>query len=315
MLKKRPSKLPATETGRLDGLVVANFGRHVLVEDDENRQHPCVPRGRKLRLACGDRVLWTPGKGSSRGIVEEILPRDCELTRPDRRGRSEVLAANLTQLLVVCAPRPAFDPFLIDRYLASAELMRIDAAIVCNKVELDDLLIAQDIRALCSEYERVGYPVVWTSAKQATGLDELTQQATGHTNILVGQSGVGKSSLLNELLPDVDARVGSLSTASGEGRHTTTVSMLHHLPGGGDLIDSPGVRDYAPHLDRDQDLSIAFIEFLEPGRDCHFSNCHHLDEPRCAVTAAVKSGLISERRYRSYRQLIRRQTSQNQPGG
>lgn len=312
MLKRKPAKSPIADTGRFNGLVVANFGRHVLVEDEENKQHPCVPRGRKLKLACGDRVLWTPGVSGSRSIVEEILPRESELTRPDRRGRPEVLAANITQLLVVCAPKPEFDPFLIDRYLAAAEIMRIDAAVICNKIEMQELVDTQNIPAFLEEFRQAGYSVIRTSAKLGTGLDELKSLATGHSNILVGQSGVGKSSLLNAWLPDVDARVGSLSQASGEGRHTTTVSMLHHLQGGGNLIDSPGVRDYAPHLGRDQDLSVAFIEFLEPGRNCRFSNCKHLKEPRCAVKAAVEAGAISKRRYKSYRQLVTRKTTQNQ---
>lgn len=306
MLKKRPLKTPVEDTGRLEGRVVANFGRHLLIEDDEGERHACVPRGRRLKAVCGDRVLWVPGAPESPGIVEELLPRDNALMRPDNRGRPEILAANLSQLLVVCAPKPTFDAYLLDRYLVAAELMGVDAAVICNKAELEALADKQDMRAMTEEFSKAGYPVIWTSAKQGTGLAKLTTLAADHTNILVGQSGVGKSSLLNALLPDVDASVGRLSHASGEGRHTTTVSMLHRLPAGGELIDSPGVRDYAPHLTKDQDLSVGFPEILEAGRHCHFSNCQHIAEPRCAVKAAVENGELSKRRYRSFCQLTRR---------
>lgn len=315
MRRKRPDPQEAEDSGLLDGRVIANYGRHLLVEDGEGDPIRCVPRGRRLKAVCGDRVLWQPGEQDAPGIVEEILPRSSALTRPDRRGRPEVLAANISQLLVVCAPKPAFDPFLIDRYLVAAELMGIEAAVLCNKQDMDEQASAQDMPAICAAYERAGYPVLWLSAKQGEGLEAVLQLASGQTNILVGQSGVGKSSILNALLPDADATVGKLSAASGEGRHTTTASMLHQLPGGGDLIDSPGVRDYAPHLAPDQDLSVGFLEFREPAMDCHFSNCHHLDEPRCAVKTAVNLGEITKRRYRSYVKLVRRQELLNPDPG
>lgn len=292
--------------------MIAGYGRHLLVEDEEGNEFKCVPRGRRLRVVCGDQVLWIPGEHDSPAIVEEILPRRTTLTRPDRRGREEVLAANVDQLLVVCAPKPAFDPFIIDRYLVAAELMGVDAAVVCNKQDLDELAEAQDMPGICKQYERAGYPVLWTSAKHGTGTEQIVDLVKGNTNILVGQSGVGKSSIINALVPAADVLVGRLSHGSGEGRHTTTASMLHHLPGGGDLIDSPGVRDYAPHLERTQDLSVGFLEFRQPAMDCHFSNCRHLEEPRCAVKAAVTLGQISKRRYRSYVMLTRRQENLNQ---
>lgn len=311
MRHRRPAARPASDTGRLEGRTIASFGRHLLVEDDDGQQVKCVPRGRRLRVVCGDRVLWVPGEQDSPGIVEQILPRQTTLTRPDKRGRSEAIAANIDQLLVVCAPKPAFDPFLIDRYLVAAELMGVDAAVLCNKQDLDELADAQGMLEVCAEYQQAGYPVLWLSAKQSSGLAEVAVLASGMTNILTGQSGVGKSSIINALLPEAEVTVGRLSAGSGEGRHTTTASVLHHLPGGGDIIDSPGVRDYAPHLARDQDLSIGFLEFREPTLDCHFSNCQHLEEPRCAVKAAVASGDISKRRYRSYVLLKRRQESLN----
>lgn len=295
------------ENGLQSGRVVADFGRHVLVEDDENLVHPCTVRGRQLRAVCGDRVYWQPGPHGGRGVVESRRPRVSELTRPDSRGRAEVLAANVDQLMVVCALAPPLDPNLIDRYLVAAAFMDVDAVIVCNKVELAPP-DAKGSDALLNEYEAIPYAVVRTSAETGQGLERLAALAVGHTSILVGQSGVGKSSLLNALRPHTDAAAGALSSGSGEGTHTTRAARLYKLPGGGEVVDSPGVREYTPHLDGGQDPALGYIEFLQPARDCRFRNCRHLNEPDCGVKAAVADGHISGRRYESYRALVQQQT-------
>jgi ribosome biogenesis GTPase len=287
------------------GTVVANFGRQVLVENARGELIPCIISGRKLRPVTGDRVRWEPLDDHGKGLVCSIADRDNELTRPDRRGRTDVLASNITQVVVVCAPRPAPDLFLIDRYLAAAAFMGASAAVVLNKADLDSGSDLDRLRKDLEEYRRIGYPVLHTSAKQMDGLVPLREQLVGHVSILVGQSGVGKSSILNALLPQADILTGELSEASGEGKHTTTASRLYHLESGGDLIDSPGVRDYAPAAFGEADLTQGFVEFAEPARRCRFANCRHLREPQCGVIQAVDDGEICARRYESFKRLER----------
>lgn len=291
---------PPSPSGPDTGRVVSAFGKRLTVEDDRGRQWPAFVARRGLRVVCGDRVVFEPAGDDAEAAVTDRLPRTNELTRPDRRGRVEVLAANIDRIVVVVAPEPPTDPFVTDRYLAAAETMGCDAVVVVNKSDLpagDDLPL--------EEYARLGYPVLRVSAASGEGLEALGRSLAGHTSILVGQSGVGKSSLVNALVPGGSAAIQSLSRSTGEGRHTTTASVLHALPEGGGLIDSPGVRDYAPALD---DPAIAVQGFREIGRlagECRFGNCRHLREPGCAVKAAVESGAISRRRYESYRRLRR----------
>jgi ribosome biogenesis GTPase len=257
--------------------------------------------GRRLRAVCGDRVEWARPVDDSDGLVATIDDRDTELTRPSRRGTTEVLAANLTQVVVVAAPRPDPDPFLVDRYLAAAELMGASACVAYNKVDLDPGGEAMEL----TEFSAIGYAVIAVSAKTGQGLDTLREIFRDHTSILVGHSGVGKSSLLNALIPGVDAATAALSDASGEGRHTTTASALHRLPTGGELIDSPGVRDYAPSVIPTRDIAKGYREIVAREQGCRFTDCIHLDEPDCAVKQAVGDSEISARRYESYRRLVR----------
>ncbi len=280
------------------GLVVASYGRRVVVEDPAGERHRCLIRGRRLRAVCGDRVTWTAH--SEGNVVVDVGARDNALARPDRRGREEVLAANVDQLIVVLAPRPTPDPFMSDRYLAAAELMPDNAAIVFNKTDLETDL---DLTWL-GVYESLGYPLLRVSAHTGAGIDALAHQCATGTSILVGLSGVGKSSLLNALVPDLELRTAQVSTGSGEGRHTTTSSVMHTLPGGGRVIDSPGVRDYAPPLIGLRDVAGGYREINARQGECRFNDCLHFAEPGCAVRAAVEDGAIDERRYASYRRLL-----------
>jgi len=281
---------------------VASYGQRVLVEDASGERRLCILSGRRLRAVCGDRVAWQLPVDDGDGIVTEILPRNTELLRPDKQGRVEVIAANLTRLLAVAAPKPAPDPFMMDRYLAAGVFMDITPVIVFNKIDL--FRETSDTWGDLSDFERIGYAVIRASAKTGEGLEELLGLLEGHTAILVGQSGVGKSSLLNALVPEADAATKALSKSSGEGRHTTSASVLHRLPGGGAIIDSPGVRDYAPAPVPATEVVRGFVEFLEPADRCRFGNCMHLREPDCGVKQAVDEGIINPRRYESYRRLV-----------
>ena len=283
------------------GRVVAVFGRHVMIEDPANDRHSCRLSGRKLRPVCGDRVAWRRPLDDSDGLVTRIERRDTELARPSRKGEREVLAANISQVIVVTAPRPPPDPFLVDRYLAAAELMGASAVVGYNKADLETEPAGLDLK----EFAAVCYPVIRFSARTGAGLDALRRQLAEGTSILVGHSGVGKSSIINALVPDADIRTADLSEATGEGRHTTTASVLHRLPDGGELIDSPGVRDYAPPPMDGREVQHAFREIAAVAGRCRFSDCLHLREPGCAVKDAVEGGRISARRYESYRRLVR----------
>ena len=253
---------------------------------------------------CGDRVEWLPAGGDNSGVIETILPRRTVLHRADGNHGQRPLVANIDQVIIEAALEPALDYFLIDKYCIAAELAHTEPLILINKA---DLLQEQDrerIGLLISEYRHIGYTTLLISALMNTGIEAFADSLSGKTSILVGQSGVGKSSLVKCLLPDRDIVTGKLSAASGLGKHTTTATTLYHLPHGGQLIDSPGVRDF--HLARvpDEELDYCFREFRPYLGQCRFHNCRHLSEPGCAITAAVAEGGILERRMASYRKLI-----------
>ncbi len=284
-----------------DGRVVASYGKRLLVEDESGTRRPAFIGRRGLKVVCGDRVRWREPDDGGEVAVLELMPRDTELSRPDSRGRPEILAANIDQVVVVCAPEPAPDPFIIDRYLAAAEVMGATALVACNKSDLAGAVQAVSL----AEFEAVGYPALRVSARAAHGLDALRDELAGHSSILVGQSGVGKSSLLNALLPGTEIATAQVSAATGEGRHRTTATTLYPLPGGGVLLDSPGVRDFAPALGDPRLAAAGFREIVEAATHCRFANCRHMREPGCAVKEGVEAGAISARRYESYRRLLR----------
>lgn len=303
-----PGRRPAKHHPEsIPGRVVASYGKRVLIEDDQRNRRNCQLKGRRLKAVCGDHVEWYPD--NQNGVVTAISKRSNELRRPDSRGRIEILAANISQLGVVIAAKPEVDEFLADRYLAAARLMGADNLVVCNKSDLGSL-------GLADEYEAIGYPVVRVSAKSGESLELLAAALKGHTSVLVGQSGVGKSSLSNALIPGLAVATQTLSEGSGEGRHTTSTAILHHLPGGGEIIDSPGVRDFAPPPTELTRVDFGFPEFDEALQQCRFNDCLHLKEPQCGVREAVESGEISARRYRSYRELLHlmRRLQENQGG-
>jgi ribosome biogenesis GTPase len=287
------------------GRVLASHGRQVTLESAEGERLSGKVSGRRLQVVCGDEVLWEPRENDADVVVTERLPRRCALTRTDSVGRTETLAANLSRLAVVLAPQPAPDFFIVDRYLAAAELMGIGAVLVLNKADLLDDNGAPALRDALQVFSHIGYPVLECSAATGAGMAALQAQLRDHTTLFAGQSGAGKSSLANRLLPGLNAATAELSRGTDEGRHTTTVSTLHHLPGGGDLIDSPGVRDYAPAIELLGQPAHGFHEFEPLIGQCRFHDCRHLREPGCAVRAAVDSGQISARRYESYRRLVR----------
>lgn len=284
------------------GLLIANHGSALIVEGLSGRIFRCTMRQNLGILVCGDRVIWQPC-GSREGVVVAVEQRRSLLTRPDFNGRPKPMAANLDQGFVVIAPRPVFNEFLIDRYLVALSAIGLESVLVMNKVDLLGTADLTDSKARLRVYQRIGYRLLLVSTRSAQGLSELRNRLQGRTSILLGQSGVGKSSLTKALLPDREIRIRALSDATGRGTHTTTSAMLYHLPDGGDLIDSPGVRSFNPGVMSATDLDQGFVELRPYLGSCRFSDCSHSIEPGCALLAAVAGGEIDARRLQSYRQL------------
>lgn len=296
--------------------VIATYGRHLLVRDATGTQYKARPLGRKLEIVCGDQVNCELQNGEV--LVSGTLPRATFLRRSTLRGRSEPLAANLSQLAVVLAPVPAPDLFLLDRYLCAAECAGLAGLIVANKSDLPD---ADDLARSLEPMAALGYPVIAVTARaprpsdagdpitdgdpRHEGLQPLREALRDATTILVGQSGVGKSSITRQLCDDAaDIAIGELMRDE-EGRHTTTASRLYDCEGGGRLMDSPGVRDFAPAIDDLEPATLGFREVATLAPQCRFQDCLHMHEPACAVRAAIDAGVMDARRYESYRRLRR----------
>lgn len=282
--------------------VVAGHGRRFAVETEDGRRHVCLTAGRNLQPVCGDRVRVEAGVVSPH--ILEVLPRTSLFSKADNRGKLVALAANLDRVLVTLAVLPEPDAFLTDKYLASIAGMRLAAGVVFNKMDLGDAPRAEAAARL-AYLEGIGYPVFRVSARNGAGMEALKRALTGESCLLVGQSGVGKSSLLNTLVPGARHRIDELSAATDEGRHTTTATTLHPLPGSGALVDSPGVRDLMLATREPQSLAALFREFPARAAECRFKDCLHLQEPGCAVKAAVERGGILESRYLSYQRLVK----------
>ncbi len=280
--------------------VIATYGRHLLLQDDAGLRHRARPLGRKLEIVCGDQVECA-FQGAEL-LASRVLPRKSFLRRTNLRGRSEPLVANLTQLAIVLAPVPAPDLFVLDRYLCTAASAGLAALIVLNK---HDLAGAAALREALAAHMALGYPLLEAAAVDEHGIAPLRAALQNHTTILAGQSGVGKSSLTKLLTSEaVDIDVGTL-VRDEEGRHTTTASRLYECQGGGRIIDSPGVRDFAPAIDDLEPATLGFHEVAQLAPRCRFLDCQHMHEPGCAVRTAVEDGSMDARRYESYRRMRR----------
>jgi ribosome biogenesis GTPase len=289
------------------GLVVARHGANLAVERADGAIFHCVNRRHVGEPVCGDRVIWQP-TGSNAGIITALEPRETLLSRPDGAGRDKPLAANLTRMLIVCAPEPPPAGDLIDQYLIAAEHIGVAAHLLCNKADRLRGTVADEFLASLSVYTHIGYPLLPISALDGMGLDALRDQLSDGISLLVGQSGVGKSSITQTLLPEQEVQIGHLSRATGRGRHTTSTASCYRLPGGGHLIDSPGVRSFRlPNLGLDE-LAAGLREFRHHLGHCRFANCHHQAEPGCAIRAAVAAGQISPERLAVFHRLRHRLT-------
>jgi ribosome biogenesis GTPase len=260
----------------------------------------CSLKSRHQRVVCGDRVAWIYQPANDGAAVETIEPRRNLVERIDLRGRAEPVAANIDRLAIVVAPQPAVDWFLVDRYWAGAQLKDIPALLVVNKADLGLAAMGAEIDI----YRSLGLECRETASHSGHGMEELHTALEGRVTLLVGQSGVGKSSLVNALVPEAAAQTAQL-TRDAEGRHTTTTARRYQLNQGTAIIDAPGVRDFAPPASVVRAAERGFTEIHARSAQCRFNDCRHLEEPGCAVRAALLAGRIAPRRYESYRRLLR----------
>jgi ribosome biogenesis GTPase len=293
------------EAGEAPARVIESFGRRVTVSTRNGSIMPAELFGKRISCVCGDEVTIRLPSQSSGDVakVVTVQPRRTSFARTDSRGRAEPLAANLSLLAVIIAPEPQPDGYIADRYLAGAALAGVTGIVVVNKSELPSASEAE-FESLVREYEAAKYDVVRLSAHRPESVAPLKVRLTDAVTMFVGQSGVGKSTLTNALAPESSRPTRTISAATGEGRHTTVSTALFRIPGSGELIDSPGVRDYAPPPVEDANVQVGWPEILALAPQCRFNNCLHLREPGCAVTDAVAANQLSPRRYESYKRLI-----------
>ena len=278
------------------GIVITRYGQRQLVEDENGIVFQSVSRQNIGFSVAGDKVLFQKTKHND-AIVTAIYPRDNELKRQDK-----LIAANIDQLWLVVAIEPHYEFELIDRYLIMAENSNLPIGIIVNKIELSTTKSKTENDFL--NYQSLGYDVHFLSVKKQTNLDFFKEQLVNKSHIFLGQSGVGKSSLINSLIPDLQLRVNEISSKSKLGKHTTTNTTIYHIPSGGDLIDSPGVREFQLDSLTELEIKSGFKEFRALSDACRFRDCRHINEPNCAVKESLDQGKINPNRYQSYLNIL-----------
>jgi ribosome biogenesis GTPase len=289
----------------LTGTIIAAHGRHYLA-DANGEKLQCVTRGKKTNVAVGD-IVHLQRTSNNQAVIEKIADRTTLLYRSDQY-KSKLLAANISRLFIVVATEPGFADDLVSRSLVAAEAAGIEAHIILNKVDVEEPLARARQRA--GLYASLGYPVHELSARERPehAVETLMPLLAGQSSIFIGQSGMGKSSLINLLVPDADIAVREISEALDTGKHTTTFTRLYWLPGGlpgsAAIIDSPGFQEFGLYHLTEGMLERAFVEFKPYLGGCKYYNCRHLAEPQCAVLGAVGEGKIAKMRHQLYAQLL-----------
>jgi len=287
----------------INGRVIAGFGVRYLIEDENQQRVQCIARQNLGSIVVGDNIIWQ-SVDEHDGVISAVLPRKSLLERPNFHGNTKPVAANIDQILIVNSPIPALQTALIDRYLVAVEMTGIKPVIVINKI---DLLSADQLQTMQSElqhYSEIGYELLFVTTKTRKGLHLLESVLSDKVSVLVGQSGVGKSSTIKALLPDIEIQIGEISASSQLGKHTTSAAHWYHLPYQGAIIDSPGVRDFGLwHIPKEK-IDWGFVEFRPYLGRCKFSNCTHLNEPGCAIMDAKSNNKIPEQRWNNYKSIF-----------
>jgi ribosome biogenesis GTPase len=292
-------------SGEKLGIVTASYGAQIDVEEINSSKRisrRCHLRANLPIIVAGDKVTWKDY--GDYGVVIARHPRKTQICRPDDRGNLRAVAANVNRIAIVISLYPKPHSNLIDRYIVESENQSIRPLLIINKADLIVKENCEALLSLVSKYKDLGYDHFFVSAKNGHGLEQLEAYLNNFTSVLVGQSGVGKSSLLNKLIPKINLKVGGLSESKKKGIHTTTTSQLFHLNNGGSVVDSPGVREFGLlHLEPDE-IANGFIEFIEYLGKCKFRNCSHKRELGCALIIAVKDGKIARERFDSYLHMV-----------
>jgi len=284
------------------GLLITRYGKQLEVEAEDGKLYQCHSRQNLFDLVVGDKVLWQAAPNQT-GIISACLPRQSLLARSSYRQELKPIAANVDQILLVIAPEPIPTTLLLDSYIVAAEHAGISLSLVVNKA---DLLAQQStqLMQLLDAYQSLGYEVTMTSSLSEMGLSALSKLLAHKTSVFVGQSGVGKSSLIAKLIPQTAVTVGKLAGNTKLGAHTTSASRLYHLAMGGNIIDSPGIREFALGPLTKEQITKGFKEFGPFLGQCRFHNCQHLQEPNCALQQAVSDNKISSSRLANYQRLV-----------
>ncbi|MFV2059328.1 MAG: ribosome small subunit-dependent GTPase A [Gammaproteobacteria bacterium] len=284
-------------------MIISKHGAELIVEDSNSKHIRCIPRKKLPAIVCGDRVVFEKSS-NTQGVITALNPRSTLLSRPNAYGVIKPIAANITQMLIVCATKPEYNFSFIDNYLISAELLGITPVLIINKIDLLNENELANIKQKFSLYSKLNYQLLFTSALDALCMDNFSDKLKSQISVFVGQSGVGKSSLINVLLPELNLKTRALNESINLGKHTTSVTTLYHLPNSGSIIDSPGVREFKLWKIEPGEAAWSFPEFRPHINNCKFRNCAHLEEPGCAVKSALDNGEINTSRYQSYKKII-----------